>query len=211
METHEFKVSQTHLDENDQFVCSVCELPLDSEYHSKAPEKSYLETNTTEYKPHGELTNDFDAPEKDPSLTETSRADDVRFEAPTDESWESPLFIETVERIVIDYANLSGRESANRSQFRDLVKAHLGGLIQKEREKWEKCKGHDEGASGKAWYEPCLICHSKNKVTPKIVKKIDESDDWGFNPNMLRGKLNEIIDYLRALQERVWKTTLNGL
>lgn len=32
--------------------------------HAVIPQKNYLETNTTEYKPHGELTNDF-APEKE--------------------------------------------------------------------------------------------------------------------------------------------------
>lgn len=32
---------------------------------------------------------------------------------------------ETTERIVIDYANLSGRESANRAEFRKLTREHL--------------------------------------------------------------------------------------
>lgn len=33
--------------------------------------------------------------------------------------------IEIAERIVIDYANLSGRESANRAEFRIRVRKHL--------------------------------------------------------------------------------------
>lgn len=40
-----------------------------------------------------------------------------------------PLFdkqiVETTERIVIDYANLSGRESANRAEFRQSVEKHI--------------------------------------------------------------------------------------
>jgi len=35
------------------------------------------------------------------------------------------ILLETVERIVIDYANLSGRESANRAEFREEVTKHL--------------------------------------------------------------------------------------
>lgn len=36
--------------------------------------------------------------------------------------------IETAERIAIDYANLSGRETANRSEFRERVLKHLNNL-----------------------------------------------------------------------------------
>ena len=39
--------------------------------------------------------------------------------------------IDTVtEQIVIDYANLSGRESANRSEFRTLVRGHIINLLE---------------------------------------------------------------------------------
>lgn len=41
--------------------------------------------------------------------------------------------IEIAERIVIDYANLSGRETANRAEFRKRVITHLRKL-QKETE-----------------------------------------------------------------------------
>ena len=41
---------------------------------------------------------------------------------------------ETAERIVIDYANLSGRESANRAEFRQRVIKHLEALHRKEME-----------------------------------------------------------------------------
>lgn len=37
--------------------------------------------------------------------------------------------IETTERIVIDYANLSGRESENRGEFRELTEGHLDSLL----------------------------------------------------------------------------------
>lgn len=45
---------------------------------------------------------------------------------------EAPQFdpvTETVEKIVIDYANLSGRESANRAEFRERVRKHIEQLI----------------------------------------------------------------------------------
>ena len=38
--------------------------------------------------------------------------------------------IETAERIVIDYANLSGRENANRAEFRERVIKHLTNFLQ---------------------------------------------------------------------------------
>jgi hypothetical protein len=52
---------------------------------------------------------------------------------------EVPEIIEIVERIVIDYANLSGRESANRAEFRELVfknviQAHQAGKEEGKRE-----------------------------------------------------------------------------
>lgn len=37
--------------------------------------------------------------------------------------------VETSERIVIDYANLSGRESANRGEFRKCVTEHLQSFL----------------------------------------------------------------------------------
>lgn len=37
--------------------------------------------------------------------------------------------IEMVERIVINYANLSGRESENRGTFRRLVEEHIRGFL----------------------------------------------------------------------------------
>lgn len=41
---------------------------------------------------------------------------------------------ETAERIVIDYANCSGREDLNRSQFRGMVIGHLVDFYQSELE-----------------------------------------------------------------------------
>jgi len=41
---------------------------------------------------------------------------------------------EIIERIVIDYANLSGRESAHRAEFREKVAKHLDNLLQAEKE-----------------------------------------------------------------------------
>ena len=41
---------------------------------------------------------------------------------------------ECIERIVIDYANLSGRETANRAEFRELVRGHLKDLRSKDRD-----------------------------------------------------------------------------
>ena len=42
--------------------------------------------------------------------------------------------VETAERIVIDYANISGRESANRAEFRQEVIKHLTTFAEKIRE-----------------------------------------------------------------------------
>ncbi len=42
---------------------------------------------------------------------------------------ESGKVTETTERIVIDYANLSGRETANRAEFRKLVDGHIRTLL----------------------------------------------------------------------------------
>ena len=42
---------------------------------------------------------------------------------------------ETVERIVIDYANLSGRESANRAEFRKRTQEHISSLLKAQKEK----------------------------------------------------------------------------
>ena len=42
--------------------------------------------------------------------------------------------VETAEMIVIDYANLSGRESANRAEFRQEVLKHLTSFAEKIRE-----------------------------------------------------------------------------
>lgn len=42
---------------------------------------------------------------------------------------EKELIEEIVERIVIDYANLSGRETSNRSEFRKRVIQHLDNLL----------------------------------------------------------------------------------
>lgn len=39
---------------------------------------------------------------------------------------------------------------------------------------------------------------SFNRETPNVLKKIDESDDWSFNQNMVRGKLNEVIRHLNS-------------
>lgn len=41
------------------------------------------------------------------------------------------IVIETAERIVIDYANCSGRETENRSAFRGMVIGHLNSLLSK--------------------------------------------------------------------------------
>ena len=39
------------------------------------------------------------------------------------------IITEVVERIVIDYANLSGRETANRAEFRERTRKHLSKTI----------------------------------------------------------------------------------
>jgi len=49
---------------------------------------------------------------------------------PMPKDWEK----ETIERIVIDYANLSGRESANRAEFRERVKLHIHSLLHQQQE-----------------------------------------------------------------------------
>jgi hypothetical protein len=45
---------------------------------------------------------------------------------------------EWVERIVIEYANLSGRESANRAEFRKRVEVIVSNLILQEKAKWKR-------------------------------------------------------------------------
>lgn len=46
-----------------------------------------------------------------------------------------PKWIEAVERIVILYANLSGRETANRAEFRKKVEVIIQDTIKEERER----------------------------------------------------------------------------
>ena len=82
------------------------------------------------------------------------------------------ILIETAERIVIDYANFSGRESDNRGYFREKVINHLESLLQKQQEEFDKTLN-----SGKKMYEmgrkeACAVCieETKGKVLEKAEK-----------------------------------------
>lgn len=68
--------------------------------------------------------------------------------------------VETAEKIVIDYANLSGRETAHRAEFRELVLQHLFSLLKEKDREWkEKIKG----------------------IVPNKKKTCNCEEDWGYH------------------------------
>ncbi len=59
------------------------------------------------------------------------------------------LVTETAERLVIEYANLSGRETANRAEFRKRAATIIAQVLDKHGKK-EYSKGYEEGRKNKA-------------------------------------------------------------
>ena len=72
------------------------------------------------------------------------------------------LISEISERIVIDYANLSGRDIEHRAEFRDRVVKHLLDLLNQAKEEQK-------------WHESCPGCPQGH---PSFWKTITESSQW---------------------------------
>ena len=75
--------------------------------------------------------------------------------------------ITTAERITMDYANLSGRESANRAEFRTKTLKHLDTLI-------------NEIMHLKSKDTQCVNCHKAITINQKIVWEDNICDRCDF-------------------------------
>jgi hypothetical protein len=103
--------------------------------------------------------------------------------------------IETAERIVIDYANLSGRESANRSEFRELVLGHLRRLLAFHKKQWRERYNADVDACDKG--KAASVADYKQR----LLEKLKEDTLQTFNDEQRYWQIgyNEGVDACRSL------------
>jgi hypothetical protein len=89
------------------------------------------------------------------------------------ENWQEKHIVEITERIVVDYANLSGRESANRTEFRERVRVHIKQLLLS---KAELIEGHRKEYSKptEVWGENHEITRGFNAGLDKAIEIIKQ-------------------------------------